>query len=211
MHAAAVLRLTGSERAVAEIAATAEHMASLSVSVAAFQLAPDLPEELASPAVAAVELLDESTAPQAAATLTEIRAWAQTALNVDRAPNLWRAFAHHPRLLESVWRKNRLILGAGVLDEFVKGCAAFAIALFRQSPYLIAYQTQFLRHACGLDDRAIVEATAMTMHSLSFNTIAHGMRLDAPYENLSAGDFAEGGRLEHTRGPGAPRRAQAPN
>ena len=66
MHSAAVLRLTGSERAVAEIAATAEHMASLSLSAAAFQLAPDLPDEPASPAVGAVELLDQSTAPQAA-------------------------------------------------------------------------------------------------------------------------------------------------
>jgi hypothetical protein len=118
-------------------------------------------------------------------------------------PNIWRALAHHPRLLQAVWHKNRLILGAGALDEFVKGCAALAVAQFRQNPYWIAYQTQFLRHSCGLDDRALVEATAMMMHSLAFNTIAHGMRLDAPNDNLSAADFAPGGRLAHQRGPGA--------
>ncbi len=211
MHSAAVLRLTGSERAVAEVAAIAEHMASLTAGAAAFQLAPDLREEPASPAAASVELLDEASAPEAAATLGEIRTWARSALNVDRVPNVWRAFAHHPRLFDAGWQKNRLILGDGVLEEMAKGCAAFAIAVFRQSPYWIAYQTQFLRHFCGLDDRAIVEATAMTMHALAFNTVAHGMRLEAPYENLSVGDFAEGGRLEHSRGPGAPAPASAPS
>jgi len=181
-------------------------MASLTVGSAAFQLAPDVPDE-PPPVTAAVELLDETSAPEAAGTLAEIRDWAGTALGVERVPNAWRAFAHHPRLLEAVWRKNRLILGAGVLDEMVKGCAAFAIAIFRQSSYWTAYQTQFLKHSCGLDDRAIVEATAMTMHAFAFNTVAHGMRLDAPYENLSVSDFAEGGRLENSRGPGAPQPA----
>jgi len=197
------MRLTNSDRAVVELAAIAEHMASLTAAAAAFRLEPDIPNEVA-PAIASVELLDEASAPDAAATLAEIREWAGSALNVDRAPNIWRAFAHHPRFLEAAWRKNRLIFGPGVLDELVKNCAAFAVALFRQSPYWIAYQTQILRHSCGLDDRGIVEATAMTMHSLSFNTIAHGMRLEAGAEHLSIEDFAPGGRLEHAPGLGPP-------
>ena len=206
-----MLRLTGSERAVAEIVATAEHMASLTAAAAGFQLQPDVPAEPPLPSAATVALLDEGSAPEAAATLVEIRAWAAQALGVDRTPNIWRALAHHPRLLEAVWRKNRLILANGALNELTKGCAALAVAQFRQSQYWIAYQTQFLRHSCGLDDRALVEATAMMMHSLAFNTIAHGMRLDAPNENLSAADFAPGGRLAHTRGPGVPSPAGAPS
>jgi hypothetical protein len=202
------MRLTNSERGVVEVAAIAEHMASLTAAAAAFRLEPDIPNEVA-PAVASVELLDEGSAPDAAATLAEIRGWAPAALNVDRVPNIWRAFAHHPRFLEAVWRKNRLVLGAGVLDELTKNCAAFAVALFRQSPYWIAYQTQILRQSCGLDDRGIVEATAMTMHSLSFNTIAHGMRLEAAAEHLSLEDFEPGGRLEHTPGLGPPLRPRA--
>jgi hypothetical protein len=204
-----VLRLTGSERAVVELAATAEHMASLTAAAAGFMLQPDIPAE-PQPPTASVALLDEVAAPGAAATLAEIRAWAAAALGVDRVPTIWRALAHHPRLLEAVWRKNRLILGTGILDDLVKGCAALAVAQFRQSPYWIAYQTQFLRHTCGLDDRALVEATAMMMHSLAFNTIAHGMRLDAPHEHLNAIDFAPGGRLAHTRSPGAPNLAAVP-
>lgn len=195
---------------MAEVAATAEHMASLTAAAAAFQLQPDVPTEPPPPASATVALLDEASAPEAAATLAEIRDWAGRALGVERVPNIWRAFAHHPRLLEAVWRKNRLILGAGALDGLVKGCAALAVAQFRQSPYWIAYQTQFLRHTCGLDDRAIVEATAMVMHSLAFNTIAHGMRLEAPFAELAAADFAPGGRLEHARRPAEPSQAGAP-
>ena len=210
MHSAAVMRLTGSERAVAEIAAVAEHMASLTAAAAGFQLRPDIPAQTSDPASCTVALLDEESAPEAAAALAEIRSWASQALKVDRVPNIWRAFAHHPRLLEAVWRKNRLILGAGALDELVKGCAALAVAQFRQSDYWIAYQTQFLRSSCGLDDRGLVEATAMMMHSLAFNTIAHGMRLDAPFDQLAAADFAPGGRLERTRRPGEPVRVGAP-
>ncbi len=201
MHSAAVMRLTGSERAVAEISAIAEHMASMTAAAAGFMLQPDVPAQEGLPAVATVALLDEETAPEAAATLAEIRAWAGEALKTDRVPSIWRAFAHHPRLLEAVWRKNRLVLGAGVLDERTKAGAALAVAQFRQSPYWIAYQTRFLRVSCGFDDRSLVELTAMMMHSLAYNTIAHGMRLDAPIDNLAAADFAPGGRLEHSRSP----------
>ena len=39
-------------------------------------------------------------------TLAEIREWARQSLGVDRAPAVWRALAHHPRLLEATWRKS---------------------------------------------------------------------------------------------------------
>lgn len=204
------MRLTGSGRAVAEIAAIAEHMASLTAAAAGFMLQPDVPAQSNDSIVSTVALLDEASAPEAAATLGEIRGWTREALNVDHIPSIWRAFAHHPRLLEAVWRKNRLVFTSGVLDERTKAGAALAVAQFRQSPYWIAYQTQFLRVSCGFDDRSLVEATAMMMHSLAFNTIAHGMRLDAPIDHLAAADFAPGGRLEHSRGHGQPGATRAP-
>jgi hypothetical protein len=205
-----VLRLTGSERAVAEIVALAEHIASLTGAAAGLMLQPDVPTSSDLSAAATVPLLDEETAPEAASTLAEIRAWSQTALGIRHIPSVWRALAHHPRMLEAAWRKNRLVLAAGVLDERTKAGAALAVAQFRQSAYWIAYQTQFLRVSCGFDDRSLVEATAMMMHSLSFNTVAHGMGLDAPMDNLAAADFAPGGRFENTPGPGRPATATAP-
>jgi len=174
-------------------------------------LQPDVPAPAEHFAGGNVPLLDEKTAPEAASILAEIREWSQHALGIQHIPSVWRALAHHPRLLEACWRKNRLVLTAGVLDERTKAGAALAVAQFRQSTYWIAYQTQFLRVTCGFDDRSLVEATAMMMHSLSFNTVAHGMRLDAPMDNLAAADFGPGGRFENTPGPGRPAAKSAPS
>lgn len=193
-----MLRLTGTERAVAEVAAVAEHVASLTAAAAAFQLRPDSPPQAGDggdPAL--VPLLDEGSAGDAAATLAEIREWARQALGVDRVPAVWRALAHHPRLLEATWRKDRLVFSAGALDELVKGCAALAVAQFRQSAYWIPYLTQWLRTRCGLGDRGVVELAGAVMHYVSFNTIAHGMRLDSPMADLRAADVEPGGRFEN--------------
>ncbi len=200
-----MVRLTGTERAVAEVAAIAEHVASLTAAAAAFQLLPDVPisalDGLGPPLV---PLLDESNAGDAADTLGEIREWSRQALGLDRAPIVWRALAHQPRLLEATWRKDRLVMGAGTLDELVKGCAALAVAQFRQSPYWIAYLTHFLRLHCAVDDRTVVELAGAVMHYVSFNTIAHGMRLEAPFSDMTAADVAPGGRFEHLLPGGRP-------
>lgn len=178
MHSAAVLRLTGTERAVAEVAAVAEHVASLTTVAAAFQLRADVPS---SPGTgdggALVALLDEHSA--------------------HHVPAIWRALAHQPRLLDATWRKDRLILSAGRIDEFVKACVALAVAQFRQSEYWIPYFTHLLRRRSGLEDRVLVELAGAVMHYVSFNTIAHGMRLHAPVDDLTATDVAAGGPLEH--------------
>jgi hypothetical protein len=201
-----VARLTGTERAVAEVAAVAEHVASLTAAAAAFQLHPDIPTEsgeTATPTV--VPLLDEQTSGDAAGTLKEIREWCRNVLGVDRVPAVWRALAHQPRLLDVTWRKDRVILSAGTLDELTKACAAVAVAQFRQSPYWIAYFTHFLRTRCGLTDRGVAELAGAVMHYVSFNTIAHGMRLEAPFADLKATDVAPGGRFEHLLPGGRPR------
>jgi hypothetical protein len=199
-----VARLTGTERAVAEVAAIAEHIASMTAAAAAFQLQPDIPVASGDGAGSVVPLLDEGSAGEASNTLAQIRAWAREVLGVDRIPAVWRALAHQPRLLESTWRKDRLVLGAGTLDELVKGSAALAVAQLRQSPYWIAYLTQFLRARCGMADRGIVELAGAVMHYVSFNTISHGMRLDAPFSDLRAMDVAPGGRYEHLLPGGRP-------
>jgi len=191
---------------VAEIAAVAEHVASLTAAAAALRLRPDVPTSAGdgdgSPLV---RLPEERDAGDAAPTLAEIRDWSREALAVDHAPAIWRALAHQPRLLAATWSKDRLVLTAGTLDEFVKTCAALAVAEFRQSDYWIAYFTELLRHGNGLDDAALVEVAGAVMHYVSFNTVAHGMRLEAPVAQITAADVASGGHLEHIV-PGVRRR-----
>jgi hypothetical protein len=209
LHSAAVLRLTGSTHAVAEIVAVAEHVATLTAAAAAFQLQPDVPAGAAShEGTPLMPLVTESNAGDAADTLSRIREWAASALRIDGAPAIWCALAHDPRLLDATWRKDRLILAAGVLDEVVKGCAALAAAQFRQSAYWISYLTQYLRTRCRLDDRGLVEVAGAVMHYISFNTIAHGMRLEAPIAGVDASDVASGGRFEHLV-PGVKQRQRA--
>ncbi len=198
-----MLRLAGTERALAEVTAVAEHVASLTAATAAFQLSPDVPSESGAD-TPLVPLVDDRSPGEAAGILAEIRDWARQNLGVDRAPAIWRALAQHPRLLEATWRKDRLALGAGTLDELVKGCAALAVAQFRQSPYWIAYLTQLLRTRCGVENRGLVEIAGAVMHYVSFNTIAHGMRLEPPFSEMTAADVAPGGRFEHLV-PGARR------
>jgi alkylhydroperoxidase/carboxymuconolactone decarboxylase family protein YurZ len=172
----------------------AEHVAGLTATAAALQLHPDA---AGGPGAALVALLDGEDAGDAAPTLREIAAWAREHLGLDRAPAIWRALAHRPKLLEVTWRKDRLVMGPGVLDALTRDCAALAVAQFRQSAYWIAYHTTMLRRSAGLDDGALVELAGAVMHIVSFNTIAHAMRLDAPFDHLAAADVAPGGRYEH--------------
>jgi hypothetical protein len=201
-----VLRLTQDSRAVAEIAALAEHIASLTAAAAAFQLTPDIPaprtEQTGDPLI---PLLEEASAGEAGETLAQIGHWTKQALGISHIPGIWRALAHDPRLLAATWRKDQLVLGTGTLDELVKGCVALAIAQFRQSAYWIPYLTQYLRTRCGADDRMVVEVAGAVMHYVSFNTIAHGMRLEPPFSMMEASDVAPGGRFEHLV-PGVRRR-----
>lgn len=104
-----MLRLTQNDRAVAEIAAIAEHVASLTAAAAAFQLRSDVP--LASgddDRMPLIPLVDGANAGEAAETLAQIGEWARQALGIHHVPAVWRALAHHPRLLESTWRKDQL-------------------------------------------------------------------------------------------------------
>jgi hypothetical protein len=74
--------------------------------------------------------------------------------------------------------------------------AALAVAQFRQSPYWIAYLTQYLRMHCGVDNHVLVEIAGAAMHYVSFNRIAHGMRLEPPCFGIDESDVGSGGRFE---------------
>lgn len=196
-----MLRLTKSERAVAEVAAIAEHVAGLTAAAAACRLTPDVPAPYPHSPPPLVPLLDEAQAAEAAETLQGVATWAAESLGVGHVPAIWRALAHQPRLLAATWRKDRVVMAAGALDQATKLYAALAVAQFRGSDYWIAYFTHQLRRAAGLDDRQVVEVAGAVMHYVSFNTIAHGMRLSPPAERLAAADVAEGGPLEHLLPP----------
>jgi hypothetical protein len=184
-----VLRLGFSERGVTEIMAVAEHVAGLTAAAEGLLLAPDVPAPSADPPPGLVAPADEA-APEVADTLAEVRAWAREALGVDGTPLFWRVLAHRPGLLAATWAKDRLVLGPGEIDAATKACVALAVAMFRQSRYWSAYLGQLARRQAGLDEAGLVELAGCVMHYVSYNTIAHGMRLEPPYHDMAAADFA---------------------
>jgi hypothetical protein len=54
----------------------------------------------------------------------------------------------------------------------------------KQSPYWLSYLSHEGRIAGVFDDEVIVEIAGAVMHYVAFNTIAHGMMLDAPHTDL---------------------------
>jgi alkylhydroperoxidase/carboxymuconolactone decarboxylase family protein YurZ len=186
-----VLRLGVGERGVNEIMAVAEHVASLCAAAEGLRLPIDIPESAAPSAPFAVRPVDPAAlAGEAAAAMAEVASWAPASLGISHVPLIWRVLARLPWMMLNTWRKDRLVMSGGRIDEDAKVCIAFAVACFKQSPYLIAYTTAQLRRSLGLDDEAVVELVASVMHYISFNTISHAMLLEPAHTDMRAVDFA---------------------
>src|SRR5260370_20241490 len=168
-----------------------------------FRLRPDVPRLSDGRAPEVVRPLDEAAPGLAADTLDQIREWARSTLGIEHVPQFWRVLARHPRFLASTWAKNGLALSAAELDEATKACAALAVAMNARSAYFTSYLNPWVRRVVGLDDDGLVELGAAVMHYVSFNTVAHGMMLDAPFSDMRTEDFRPGGRLANAPGPGS--------
>lgn len=199
-----MLRLTGADRAIAEIAAVAEHVASFTAATALLRIRADT-DERDGGAAAAVSLPDDTASGEGAGTLAEVRTWYRQVTGSDAVPAIWQALAHQPKILAATWRKERVVMAAGALGADVKLFAALAVASFRQSDYWIDEYTRRLRSVSDVDDAMLAEVAGAVMHYVAFNTIAHGMRLEAPMAGLTASDFVPGGPLED-RVPGVRKR-----
>ena len=180
------MRLGAGERGVNEVMAVAEHVAGLTAGAAGLGLAADVPDR--------AKGVPEPAYPEAGqggavATLEEIRAWAEESLGVDHVPDFWHVLAHQPRLLAATWAKHRLVMSSGRLPEPTKLCVALAVATFRQSDYWIAYLSQLARRSGALDEQSLIELVGCVMHYVSFNTVAHGMRLEPQYHEMRASEF----------------------
>jgi len=185
-----VLRLGVGERGVSEIMAVAAHIAGLCAAAEGLQLPVDLPNPAEPSGPYSVRPAERTELEgEAAAAMDEIANWAHLALGVGHVPLIWRQLARLPRLMVAAWRKDRLVMSSGKLDADAKACIAFAVACFKQSPYMIAYTTAQLRKTLDLADEAVVELVASVMHYVSFNTISHAMLLEAAHTNMRAADF----------------------
>jgi hypothetical protein len=196
-----VLRLGTSEQGLTEVMAVADHVNSMAALAEGFRLRPDVPHPPQGPATELVPPVDEAEPGLAADTLDQLRAWASSTLGVEHVPAFWRVLARQPRFLASTWAKDRLVLGAAEVDEATKACAAMAVAMNARSAYCTSYFNPWVRRAVSLDDAGMVELGAAVMHYVSFNTVAHGMMLRAPFDDMRAEDFQTDGRLSDAPRP----------
>ena len=196
-----MLRLGISEQGLTEIMAVAEHVNSMAALAEGFRLRPDVPHRPQGPATELVPPVDEAEPRLAADTLDQIRAWSRSTLGTEHVPAFWRVLARQPRFLASTWAKDRLVLAAAEVDEATKACAAMAVAMNARSGYCTSYFNPWVRRAVDLDDADMVELGAAVMHYVSFNTVAHGMMLGAPFDDMRAEDFQPGGRLSEAPRP----------
>ncbi|MEX2047907.1 MAG: hypothetical protein WEE03_12145 [Chloroflexota bacterium] len=191
----AVLRLGLDERGITEIMAIAEHVVSVIAAAEGLRLRPDVPDRPTGPGT---ELVGLASAPpdDARSTLAEIARAAKDTIGIDHVPAFWSALAQRPRLLDAVWAKHLLVLGAGQLDVHAKLAVALSVAMNKRSPYWTSYLAQQGRCAGDFDDDVILEIAAATLHYAAFNTISHGMMLEAPDRDLAAADYAPRDRTE---------------
>ncbi|MGD9892777.1 MAG: hypothetical protein AB7R89_01695 [Dehalococcoidia bacterium] len=197
-----MLRLGISERGITEILAIAEHVNSLSALADGFRLPPDVPHPSDTSTSLVAPLPGGEDGP-ATETLSEIQAWVGECLGIAHVPAIWRVIARHPKFLAAEWAKHQLVFSDGEISLGPKLCAALAVAMNKHSAYWTAYLNPWVRGAMGLDDATMVELGAAVVHYVSFNTIAHGMMLEAPFEDMTAADFQPGGRFASTPGPGS--------
>ena len=184
-----MLRLGVRERGITEILGVAEHVVSVSASAAGLRLSPD--DSIARGGPASLVTLPTAPSDAARPTWDEIAAWSVTALGVAQVPAFWRALASRPRLLAAIWAKHQLVLSAGEIAADAKLAIALAVAMNERSDYWTGYIAAAGRTSGAFDDDVIVEIAAATLHYNSFNTISHGMMLDAPHRDLLASDFAD--------------------
>lgn len=190
-----MLRLGIAEQGLTEIIAVADHVNSMATLAEGFRLRPDVPHQPQGPATELVAPVDEAEPGLATDTLDQIRAWAKSTLGIEHVPAFWRVLARQPRFLASTWAKDRLVLAASEVDEATKACAAMAVAMNARSAYCTSYFNPWVRRTVGLDDAGMVELGAAVMHYVSFNTVAHGMMLSAPFGDMRAEDFQPRGRF----------------
>jgi alkylhydroperoxidase/carboxymuconolactone decarboxylase family protein YurZ len=166
------MRLGVDEAGVTELMAVTEHSHALCVVAGALLLDWDHDRGLVAP-------VEPGAAPETSrALLAEIATAMRTILGVERIPSLWRVLAVNPHHLEATWRKDEVVMRAGVLAAHDKRRVALAVAMNARAPYMIRYHTTALRHA-GESDAGILEILGVVDHFNSLNVLTSGMQVES--------------------------------
>ncbi len=94
--------------------------------------------------------------------------------NLGVVPNVYRALANNPAVLEAMWQHRRRIMGPGALDPQTKEWLAWATVVMNNSKFAVDIHTSRLK-AMGYDSAAIVEALSVINFFVGISTMINGM------------------------------------
>ena len=130
---------------------------------------------------ATVRLVEESEATgRVAAVFADIRA----TKGIDFVPNLWRALATSPDLLEATWSRLKAVMHPealgqlSLLDPLTREIIALAVSATNGCAYCVNSHTAALKKL-GLDNEALGEVLAIVGLFNTTNTLADGYQIEA--------------------------------
>jgi AhpD family alkylhydroperoxidase len=118
-------------------------------------------------------LSDEEAAPDARAVFDDIRAKRQT----DFVNNFWRALAHDPAQLRSVWDRAQAVMGPGALDPLVKELVYVAVSTANGCAYCVQSHTAAAR-AKGMTPEMHAELLAVIAMAMQTNALATALGVE---------------------------------
>ena len=167
------MRLGVDEVGVTELMGVTEHARALATTAAALLL-----DSLEGESSLIAPLAAGAGDPVLDGLLGEILDWSRTEMGQPAVPTLWRILARNPHHLESTWRKDVALMGAGALAARDKRRVALAVAMATRGRYMIEYHTTVLRHA-GDTDRDLLEVLGVVDHYTTLNTLSEAMQIES--------------------------------
>ena len=124
-------------------------------------------------------LNDEEASAEALAVFDDIR----EARGTDYVNNFWRALAHDPVQLKSVWERIQLVMAPGALDPLVKELIYVAVSTANGCGYCIHSHTASAR-AKGMTPEMHAELIAVIALASQTNALATalGVPVDARFD-----------------------------
>ena len=124
-------------------------------------------------------LIDEEASAEALAVFDDIR----EARGTDYVNNFWRALAHDPVQLKSVWERIQLVMAPGALDPLVKELIYVAVSTANGCGYCIHSHTASAR-AKGMTPEMHAELLAVIALASQTNALATalGVPVDARFD-----------------------------
>ncbi len=117
-------------------------------------------------------LTDEQAGAEALATFNDIREKRQT----DYVNNFWRALAHDPAQLKTVWEQIQTVMAPGALDPLVKELIYVAVSVANGCGYCIHSHTAAAR-AKGMTPAMQAELLAVIAMASQTNALATALQV----------------------------------